>query len=282
MRSALCFLLSLCLSSVSFSQVRLGTYAGIANYAGDLVKTPYASSRAALGLSLNFPVGNRLSIRAGLTFAKVAGADSLSSTVVDRARNLNFQSPLTELCLAAEYNLFNLDNIRWTPYAFAGVAAFQFNPFTYSGQRKIYLRPLGTEGQGIATYNRQPYSLTGFAIPVGGGLKFALSDNVNLGIEAGLRKTFTDYLDDVSTTYADAGDLFKAHGQEAVDLAFRGDEIAGSAAAYPARGEIRGGAKSKDYYYFTGLHLTFTLGDGSGGLFRSRGKKGYGCPSIGL
>lgn len=282
MRSATFFPLLVCLSATAFAQPRMGVWAGVANYMGDLVEAPYASPRAAFGLSLTFPVGDRLSIRGGLSFAKVAGADSLSSKAADRARNLSFGSPVTEFSLLGEYNLFNLDNTRWTPYAFAGVAIFHFNPFTYDGQQKVYLQPLGTEGQGIVTYNRQPYSLTGFAIPFGGGLKFMLSDNVNLGIEAGLRKTFTDYLDDVSTTYIDAGDLFKAHGQEAVNLAFRGDEVRGSTTAYPATGELRGSAKSKDYYYFTGLHLTFTLGNGGDGIFHSRGKKGYGCPSVGL
>lgn len=257
----------------------MGVYAGVANYTGDLVETPYASPRAAFGLSLNVPVGNRLNIRTGLTFAKVAGADSLSSNAAYRARNLSFGSPVTEFSLLGEYNLFNLDNMRWTPYAFAGVAVFHFNPFAYDGQRKVYLQPLGTEGQGIAGYNRQPYPLTGVALPFGGGVKFVLSEAVNLGIEAGLRKTFTDYLDDVSTAYADAGDLFKAHGPEAVNLAFRGDEVRGSTAGYPVRGNARGSAKSKDYYYFTGLHLTFTVGNGDG-LFHGRGKRSYGCPSV--
>lgn len=276
---AFSLLIALCIAATASAQMRLGVFTGVANYLGDLNETPYQSPRGAFGLSANFPLGPRLTFRAGLTFAKVAGADSLSAKAAFRVRNLSFASPVTEFSLLGEYNLFNLDNTRWTPYAFAGVAVYHFNPFTYDGPQKVYLQPLGTEGQGIAAYNRSPYSLTGFAIPFGGGLKFALSDKINLGLEAGLRKTFTDHLDDVSTTYADAGDLLKAHGQEAVNLAFRSDEVRGSTAPYPAKGEPRGSAKAKDYYYFTGLHLTFTVGDGNG-FFRSRGKRGYGCPSV--
>ena len=267
------------ISSTTFAQTRLGVFTGVANYMGDLVEAPYASPRAAFGLSLNVPVGPRLNLRAGLTFAKVAGADSLSSNALYRSRNLNFQSPVTEFSLVGEYNLFNLDNLKWTPYAFAGVAVFHYNPFTYDGPNKIHLQPLGTEGQGIASYNRQPYSLTSFAIPFGGGIKFVLSDKVNLGIEAGLRKTFTDYLDDVSTVYADGGDLLKAHDQRAVDLAFRGDEVRGSTATYPGKGDVRGSAKSKDYYYFTGIHLTFALDNGDG-FFRGKSRSGLGCPKV--
>lgn len=272
---------TLCIAAAASAQIRLGVFGGIANYQGDLVAKPFASPRAAVGVSATLPVTEKFSLRAGLTFARIAGADSLNSSAAFRSRNLSFQSPITELSLLGEYNLFNLDNRRWTPYVFAGIAGFGYNPFTYEGRRKVYLKPLSTEGQGIAGYNREHYALTGFAIPFGGGVKFALGDNVNLGLEAGLRKTFTDYLDDVSTTYADAGDLLKARNQQAVNLAFRGDELPGSTQTYPARGEPRGSAKSKDYYYFTGLHLTFNLGSG-GGLFRSRGKRSYGCPQVAM
>lgn len=281
MRFSLCALFivsSLCATA----QVRLGVFTGIANYQGDLVEKPFVSPRGAFGLTANFPVGNRLGLRAGLTFAKVAGADSLNPNTGFRARNLNFQSPITELSLLAEYNFFNLDRLRWTPYFFTGIAGYRFNPFTYDGPQKVYLQPLGTEGQGLPGSNRQPYALHGIAIPFGGGVKFVLSDNINLGVEAGIRRLFTDYLDDVSTNYADATELFNARGQQAVNLAFRADEVPGSTAAYPAKGEPRGSAKSKDYYYFTGLHLTFALGNGDGGPFRGRGKKGFGCPPVAM
>lgn len=264
------------IATIATAQTRLGVFAGIANYQGDLVHSVFASPKAAVGISAAFTVSPRLSIRTGLTFAKVAGADSLSSEYY-RGRNLSFQSPVTELSLMAEYNLFNLDNIKWTPYAFAGISGYHFNPFTYDGVgRKIYLQPLGTEGQGISGYNAKLYALNGFAIPFGGGIKVMLSDKIQLGFETGLRKLFTDYLDDVSGNFADPQDLLQARGQQAVDLAFRGDEVAGSTQAYPPKGETRGSPRRKDYFYFTGLHLTFEIGDG---LFSGRGKKGYGCPA---
>ncbi len=280
MRNSILFFIVFALATAATAQTRLGVFGGIANYQGDLVEGIYVSPRAAIGFTAAFQVGPRLSVRAGLTFAKVAGADSLNSKVSARSRNLNFQSPVTELSLMAEYNLFNLDNLRWTPYVFAGLAGYHFNPYTYNGNRKTYLQPLGTEGQGISGYSSKLYSLGGLAIPFGGGIKYALSDKVHLGLEAGLRKLFTDYLDDVSGNYADEGDLLYMRGQQAVDLAFRGDEVPGSSQLYPPKGDQRGSPKSKDYYYFTGLHLTFSIGDGDGGLFGGgRGKKGYGCPA---
>lgn len=280
MRRSILLFSTLLVFTVINAQTRLGVFAGIANYQGDLVDGFFASPRAAFGISLNFSVSERLAIRTGLTFAKVAGADSLNSKTAFKNRNLSFQSPVTELSVLAEYNLFNIEQTHWSPYVFAGVAVFHYNPFTYyTANRKIYLQPLSTEGQGISGYNSQPYSLTGFALPFGGGVKFMLGSSVQLGIEAGLRKLFTDYLDDVSGTYADAQDLLQARGQLAVDLAFRSGEVPGSTQTYPSKTEFRGSPKSKDYYYFTGLHLTFNIGNGEGLFSGGSGKRGYGCPN---
>jgi hypothetical protein len=277
MRKHLLLVLSVFFAAQSFAQFRLGIFGGVSNYHGDLQERVFQNARGAFGLTGTFSLSERLNLRAGLTFAKLAGADSLSKQADLRARNLSFQSSITEFSLLAEYNFFNLDQIRWTPYVFGGLAVFHYNPYTFDRNgAQVYLQPLGTEGQGITGYG-QPYKLTQFAIPFGGGIKYVLSDRVQLGLEAGIRKTFTDYLDDVSGNYADFNELFNARGQRAVDLAYRGDERAGGDPLYPAKGTTRGGAKFKDYYYFTGLHVSFQLGNGEGGRDR---KSGYGCPTV--
>ena len=259
----------------SYSQFRLGIFGGLSNYQGDLTDKPYKSSKAAFGLTGSFPLSERFSIRAGITFGKVAGADSLSDKPELRARNLSFQSKITEFSVLGEYNIFNLSQIRWTPYVFAGLALFHFDPYTYDEAGiQTYLKPLATEGQGLPGYPNA-YSLTQFSIPFGGGIKYAISEKVHLGVEAGLRKTFTDYLDDVSNGYADPNDLLAGYGQRSVDLSYRGDEV--GFPDYPVKGFTRGNPKSKDYYYFTGLHLSFALGSGEGG---GSGGKGYGCPKV--
>jgi hypothetical protein len=144
---------------------------------------------------------------------------------------------------------------------------------------KTYLQPLGTEGQGLQGYSGT-YGLTQFALPFGAGIKYNLSDKFRLSMEVGLRKTFTDYLDDVSANYADANDLLTLRGTTAADLAYRGDEVPGGDPTFPAKGDIRGSAKYKDYYYFSGLHLVYLLGEGGGGGYKAAKKKGYGCPTV--
>ena len=175
--------------------------------------------------------------------------------------------------------LMNLYESRFSPYAFAGLALYHYNPYAYNrSNQKTFLKPLSTEGQGISGYpDRQPYSLMQLAIPFGGGIKFAITENLRIGAEIGLRKLFTDYLDDVSKFYVDPVDLLAAKGQLAVDMSYRGDEVTGGSLVYPAKSVQRGNSKTKDYYYFTGLHLTYKLGNGMGG--GGNGKKNHtGCP----
>jgi hypothetical protein len=259
----------LCLGS--FAQFRLGVFGGISNYMGDLEDKYYVNSRGTFGITGTFPLTQRLNIRAGLTIAKVVGADSLSNQADLTARNLSFQSRISELSVLAEYNFFNLDQIRWTPYVFGGLAVFRFNPYTFDQQGvQVFLQPLGTEGQGIPGYQGR-YSRTQMAVPIGGGVKFALSESIQLGLELGIRKLFTDYLDDVSGNYADPAELLSGNGQQAVDLSYRGDELPGGDQNYPAKGFTRGSSRFNDYYYFTGLHLSFRLG-------QAKDRSGYGCP----
>jgi hypothetical protein len=276
MRKTIVYFLVSIITLPSFSQVRLGIFGGLSNYQGDLTDKLYKSSKAAFGVTATFPVSQRFSIRTGLTLGKIAGADSLSDKPELIARNLSFQSKITEFSVFAQYDIFNIDDTRWTPYVFGGLALFHFNPFTYdSTQTKVYLQPLSTEGQGLQGYPEKPYTLTQLSIPFGAGIKYAISDRVQIGLEVGLRKTFTDYLDDVSGGYADPADLLAGKGQQSVDLSYRGDEIGNP--AYPTKGFTRGNPKAKDYYYFSGLHLSFALGGGEG---KSGGRGGYGCPKV--
>ena len=156
-----------------------------------------------------------------------------------------------------QYYITPLADHALTPYVFAGVAIYHFNPYTYdTSGSKVYLKSLSTEGEGFVP-GRNNYNLTQFAVPIGAGVKLSLTDKINVGLEVGFRKLFTDYLDDVSTTYVDQSLLLVNRGAKAVELAYRGDELKNGSLQYPAAGMQSGSAKNKDLYYFTGL--TFPL-----------------------
>ena len=274
------------ISPAVFSQVHIGLFGGFSAYNGDLAEKifPKKVTNGAVGMTGSVELSEQFMIRAGITYSVVGGADRYSSKPELVSRNLSFETSLFEFSLVGEYYLFNLDERRYSPYVFAGLAVFHYNPYAlYGTNQKAYLKPLSTEGQGISGYaDRKSYSLTQPAIPFGGGVSFAITTNLRIGIEMGMRKLFTDYLDDISKNYIDPNDLLAAKGQLAVDLSYRGDELTGGNPSYPAKGAQRGSPTNKDWYYFTGLHLSYRLGEGNGGgLFGKGGgrKSRTGCPA---
>jgi hypothetical protein len=273
--SAFILLLSFTVQAQKF---HVTVFGGVANYQGDLQDKRFTldQSKPAFGAGLLYEISEKLYARANVTFGKISGNDK--NNAKNSIRNLSFSSPVSDIHLGLEYNFFSIYERSITPYIFAGISNFSFRPSALdSTGNKVFLQPLGTEGQGFYQ-GRKPYKLNQFAIPFGGGLKFAFSENFRIALEVGLRKTNTDYLDDVSTTFVDEGLLLANRGPRAVDLAFRGDELK-TGLSYPADGAQRGGAKFKDWYYFTGINLAIRLNGNGGGGGRGAGKYKTGCPT---
>lgn len=132
-----------------------------------------------------------------------------------KQRNLDFRSNISEIYAAAEifplmlFPVIAEMNPRMRPYGVIGIGMFRFNPqgslTDANGTKTWYdLHPLRTEGEGMTEYpNKKPYSLTQYNIPMGAGIKYFLSDRFNISTEVLYRKSFTDYIDDVSTEYID-------------------------------------------------------------------------------
>jgi len=267
-------------------RVYIGVAGGLANYSGDLLDKIYPKkiTNGFIGISGHYEITDQLLLRSTYSFARVNGSDTYSEKQSLQRRNLQFESPISEFSIGAEYYIFNLYEKRLTPYVFASLAIFHFDPYAYDTlNRKVFLKPLGTEGQGIYP-GKKEYSLWQPAIPFGGGIKFAITENLRIGFEIGLRKLFTDYLDDVSTSYPDYNDLLAAKGQTAVDFSYRGDEYPGGTQSFPTKDTQRGSPAQKDNYYFTGINITFKPSfGGGGGSYRGFGKKGkFGCPTVPL
>lgn len=265
---------------LTHAQWNVNLYGGFSNYIGDLQSSRYTTSQSngAFGAGLQYDLSGHFSLLSNLSYGRISAADGYAQKALLRARNLNFESVITEWNILFEYNLLDLRTHRVTPYLFGGVALFHFNPYAYDTLgRKVYLRPLSTEGEGLAQYpGRKPYALTQLSIPFGGGIKFRVSDRVVVAYEINMRKTFTDYLDDVSTRYVDQNTLLAARGPEAVEMAYRGNEVA-DGKPYPADGTVRGNAKQKDWYYMSGLRVTIALNDGAL-QFRRRHSGILDCP----
>jgi hypothetical protein len=256
----LCFVIPLFVHAQKF---HVDLFGGFSNYQGDLQEKQFTTQQAngAVGVGVRYDLSNHFALRTNFTYAGLAANDSYNTQADLKARNISFRTSITEGNLLLDYNILNLHYHRLTPYVFAGVAVFHYNPYAYDSLgNKVYLRPLSTEGEGLAAYpDRKTYQLTQFAIPFGAGVRWRFTDNVTLSYEIGLRKTFTDYLDDISTKYVDPTILAAAKGAKAVEMAYRGDELK-TGLTYPAAGSIRGGPKYKDWYYFSGVTISIGIG----------------------
>jgi hypothetical protein len=199
-------------------------------------------------------------------------------------RNLDFKSNILEGTAMAEFypTVFLEDDPedvtgRLRPYGVLGLGFFHFNPkgSLTDGNGDTYwvdLRPLHTEGEGFSQYpGRKEYSLTQINIPMGAGIKYFLSENVNISFEIVYRKLFTDYLDDVSTTYVNPKDFalnlppaLAAQAQAISNKASNGYNTPG----YEA-GDKRGTSTNNDAYFTAGFKVAFRLGGGSADRWRN-------------
>ncbi|MBP6688031.1 MAG: outer membrane beta-barrel protein [Lacibacter sp.] len=278
-------------TALTAQDLRLNLFGGMANYNGDLQSRPltFQQARYSVGLWASYDISPYVMLRGGLHFAEVRAEDRFQSNPANQLRNLSFSTNIIELHGGAEYHFLGMADRVFSPYVFGALAVFHYNPYAYDQTgNKIFLKPLSTEGQGLAGYpNRQPYSLMQVAIPFGIGVRMALTDRIGVGAEFGYRKTFTDYMDDVSRSYVDQAVLLASRGPKAVEMAFRTPELPGHTIdPYPVDLEKRGGPEFKDNYYFLGITFTYRLtgGDRSGGSTGARrsGNKrrsNLGCPT---
>jgi hypothetical protein len=273
----------LCLPIVSLCQnFHFAARLGLAGYGGDLKTHSLSFSQPKLlgSIGAQYDLSEHVTARSYLTLASLQ-ADDKKGTPAMQQRNLNFKTKLFDWELTAQYSLFSLNDRWWTPYVFAGIGIYHFNPYTMdSADNKYFLKSLSTEGQGFSP-GVKDYKLTQFSIPLGIGVSYSLNEDMRLGLEFGYRKIFTDYLDDVSGSYVDRTSLLNARGQTAVDLAWRGDEI--KPAPYPAAGTIRGNEENKDGYCYIAVTYTvryfFDKYKQIVGMPSGKKEKRVGCPA---
>ena len=122
------------------------------------------------------------------------------------------------------------------------------------------LKPLYTEGQRINNANAKSYRRLQLALPIGVGLKYNISPRMAIAAEWAPRKTFTDYLDDVSTVYPDMDKLRATQGDLSAEMSFRGDEVTGRESKKATIGARRGSSDNSDWYMVTSLGLRIKIG----------------------
>jgi hypothetical protein len=237
----------------------------------NLGKTKFAA-----GISLAAMYQNMIGLRLEATFGEVGADDAVlkkkaPSTFGRYERNLSFRSRITEFMLAAEIHpLFLINKYdenrqapNLSPYLLAGVGFFSFKPQARSNGTWIDLQPLSTEGQGFKEYpDRKPYKLNQLNIPLGLGIRYELTDNLNIRGEFVYRKLNTDYLDDVSTNYIDVNLYPNYFTGAKLNNAFllndRQYEL--DPAHITNDGDQRGNSKNNDVYFSFNIKVSYSFG----------------------
>jgi hypothetical protein len=252
-----------------------GVSLGASHYFGDLNPNPrFNRPNIAFGAFFRKQFGNYVALRVAGHYAFLGYSDKYNTyNQFMLERNLSFNTNIWELTLQGDFNFFKFvpgsTYDRFTPYVTFGTGIFNYDPYAYYHGQKVYLRPLGTEGQGSALYpNRKPYGNMAVCFPVGAGVKYNLNRSMNIGLEVVYRFTTTDYIDDVSSTYApDAQPHFLPDGTPTLwySMQDRSPEVNGGT-PIGIKDRQRGYSNQKDGYLLAEVTLSFNLSS-------------YKCPS---
>jgi len=224
MKKLLFITLSILFISTANGQYRwdVGIAIGGANYLGEMggkekTRQDFVwdlrldQTRWMIGGFGRYKVSRLISVNGGINYLRLQGADRHSSNPERVGRYLNFRNDMFEFYARPEITFFQDNdlggrgryNTDFRLYGYVGVAGYLSNPKgQINGEGDWHaLRPLTTEGQS------SEYSNFGFAVPVGLGFYFTKNRKMRFGFDIGWRTTFDDYIDDVSTTYANPTDL---------------------------------------------------------------------------
>ncbi|MBI3509617.1 MAG: hypothetical protein HY064_03065 [Bacteroidetes bacterium] len=246
-----------------------GFHAGASNYLGDmggnqLTRRDFVSdmkltqTRMSAGTFVRYRINPMLSVQADLNWTRIAGDDKLSSNPGRNGRNLSFRNDIFEMTAQAQYFFYEVNDLGHTyryrnnfrAYVGLGVGAAYHNPKTLYDGNWVALRPLETEGNHYTTITA--------VIPASAGFYVTLNKHYRIGWNLTWRTTFTDYLDDVSTTYKDPSQLKSPLSAE---LANRTDElnVTNAFAENFTPGNKRGDPTHNDSYLTTSVDMSYVI-----------------------
>ena len=213
------------------------------------------------GLLLRRNISEYWSYKTYASYTLLSASDIHARSLWVNSRNLSFSSEVVELSYQTELNFFAYDKTksekRFTPYWLSGFGVFYFNPKAELNGNLYSLRLLGTEGQGSAEEDKIKYNPIQMFFIFGGGFKWSFNKHWSINLEMALRKTNTDYLDDIGGVYPDEDLVLRydpKDGEIILALSDRSqDNLLG------VDNKQRSSSKKKDNYLIFGIHLTYTI-----------------------
>jgi len=241
-----------------------GITAGLAHYFGDLNNRAAVNRpKIAFGAFFRKQFGNYTSLRISGNYALLGYSDTHSKNEFQQRRNLSFNTNIFEIAARGDFNFFKFiptdPDHSFTPYASIGVGIFSYDPYAFYQSDKIYLRPLNTEGETFYK-GRKAYGSMAVCFPIGFGVKYAITDKINISFEIAHRFTTTDYIDDVSTTYIGVDKFPSPNGGKSVAAIMQDRSFeTGDGVPIGIEGRQRGFSKQKDQYATAEIGISFNI-----------------------
>jgi len=250
-------------------QGEFGVSIGTAHYFGDLnTNASLNRLKPAVGVFFRKQFNNYLGLRISTHYAQLGFSDIYSKNDYQKSRNLSFNTDIWEFALQGEFNFFkfmpNDPAYSFTPFVTLGLGVFSYNPYAYLDGKKVFLRPLGTEGQnigyaGVDGKKRKPYGSMAVCVPIGMGIKYNISQKVNLSFQITHRLTSTDYLDDVSTTFIGVDKFVQLPNGQLSTAGLLQDRSYEKGVPIGIEGRQRGWSKQKDQYIIAEMCFSFNI-----------------------
>ncbi len=210
-KSALCLLVvAYSLQSFSqrannrwFSHYEVGTFIGMSGYLGDLNKSDWFSKEPhfAYGAFGRYNLSPKFAIKLAYSRGNLTGRDS---NYPDRAfRNFSTQTTINDISGQVEYQpwAFPMSKLphefeaMLRPYVFVGIGMGFTNPKP-DMTNMLVIKP--EIAAGIETDINTIYPRSTLVVPFGLGIKYRVAQTWTIGLEAGFRFTFSDYVDGIS------------------------------------------------------------------------------------
>lgn len=217
----LCAIYSGCIGQTPTTSHEIGGSIGDSYYLGELNQVHFIPFNLAGGIFYKYNYDERISVKGGFHYLPIEGSDANDG--IGSVRNHSFKSTIYEFAVSGEFNFLpfshlNEKSAKLTPYGFIGFGYFKHDP--------------KTQLEGVK------YKKLQASIPLGLGLKYRAGKTI-LGLIWGIRKTYTDYLDDTSRYFVNG------NNPEGYDSSLNGFQ--------------RGSFYSKDWFVFTGVSLSINL-----------------------
>ena len=272
------FVVATTISGYSQYYVDYGFSIGASNYLGEFgggegtrrdgfVDMKLNYSRWVLGGFYRYRISPKFGVKAAFNYIRLSGDDAKTDNPARRGRNLNFKNDMLELTANGELYIYKVNDVGKTGryssdfnlYFYGGVGVFYSNPKGESPSGDwVSLQPLQTEGVSYSRFN--------LAIPLGIGFYYTIERKYRLGMEIGWRTTFTDYIDDASSTYISHSDPLTASladkSSPALSAQIRDENPDAEYLPYPSTyqpGKKRGDPEHNDAYATATINFSWAI-----------------------